>query len=803
MSTPVKIAIYIVSILVIIAVALTVLIKTQITPEKVRETLIPLAEKRLQRKIEVGTIKIGILSGIYLTDLKVMQKNGEAEFFSIQGIELNYQLLPLLMGKVVVDKVSLQKPKIFITRMPDGQFNFSDLLQDKTEKKPASSGSHSSSPATTKKLNLLVKEVNVEGGELSYVDKFKNSRSPFRYTLNKLNFRARQITFDDSFPVDLSAMVNGSNIDISGHYDLSRQTGDLVIHLAPLDVVPFAPYYRTALPGKLSSARLALELEVDIQSDLVASKGKVIFDNIDLALDEFPDMKLKKGKLGVDYAVNFDMGKELLQISTLLVDFNGIKIGAEGQFDFSTPVPYMVSTLFFKKMDLREVMQNLPDQLARDYHKYSFAGIIDGQVNFSGKLDSGVALISSTQLNLSELRASLGNLRAGASGDVSYADNVFQTDNLRLQYGDQQIQLKTRVEKGADNIFHGKFELSADKLNLNKILAESDSVSGPVSKTEAEPDAGTNNSGNKGVTTPQAVRQKTLADDVGPFDIPVNMEGTLVIKQLIYKKLQVDKIFADASLKNNKLSISNLVGKIGKGELQGFSLVNLGVQGLSYQGAMTLSQAKVNTLVSGLFPDVKQNISGSLQCQNEFSGRGTLPDTLLPALKLKGSVAVQQGTVEGLPVLDQLADFLGSKKLKVLSFQSLTAQYNLYDGLTRVNSNLDSSKTKLISTGTVAADGRLNFNLDALFAPEVLKKMGLKKKLRKSIADQDGWGTLPLLIRGTLDHPKVSYDSVALQDQMVDKASQKLLEKLTGKNDEKSEPIKKLLNKTLDKLFKK
>jgi len=82
-----------------------------------------------------------------------------------------------------------------------------------------------------------------------------------------------------------------------------------------------------------------------------------------------------------------------------------------------------------------------------------------------------------------------------------------------------------------------------------------------------------------------------------------------------------------------------------------------------------------------------------------------------------------------------------------------------------------------------------------------LGKLGLNKVLKKTVADQDGWGTLPLLIRGTLDDPQVSYNSVALQDQVVEKASQKLLEKLVPEGDGNAEPIKKLLDNTLNKLF--
>ncbi len=801
MTTFIKFCLFMVSALLVIALALTVLIRTQITPEKVRETLLPLVEKKLQRKVEVGVIEIGIFSGITLDDLQVMKKDGEDEFFSIQRLELHYRLLALFTGKIVVDKISLYKPKISITRTSDGQFNFSDLLPEKSAKQNVATEPRSSSLSIADFLDLLVKQVDIKDGELLYVDKFKNSRTPFRYTLNKLNFKARQITVNDSFPFDFSAVINGSNIDISGHYDLSRQIGDLTIHLASINVIPFAPYYRTSLPGKLSSAQLALKLEMDIQPDLIASKGKVSFDDVDMVLDQQPDLNFKKASLGAAYALNFDRKNQLLKVSTLLLDFNKIKLGAEGEFDFSTADPHLVATLFLKRLDLREVMQNLPEQLSRDYQKYSFAGLIEGKIDFSGKVDSGVALLDSAQLKLSDLRASFGGLRAGASGDVSYADNTLQTDNLLLQYGDQQVQLKGKGKRGRNGIFLGQFELSADRLNLNKIFTESSLVRQPETKGESESDAVSKNLATKQTISSSVTQRKTLADDIAPFDIPVDMQGTLSIKRLIYKKLNVDKITADASLQNNKLSISNLVGNIGKGELQGGTLVNLGVQGLSYQGAMSLRQANVATLVSGLFPEVKQNVSGSLQWQSKFSGRGTLADTLLPVLKLKGSVALQQGTVKGFPVLEQLSGFLGNNNLKSLQFQSLTAQYNLYDGLARINGNLDSSKTKLVTTGTVDTGGRLNLNLDALFAPEVLKKMGLKKKLRKTISDQDGWGTLPLLIRGTLDHPKISYDSVALQDQMVDKASQELLEKLVPKGDGEVEPIKKMLDNTLKKLF--
>ncbi|MDX2480890.1 MAG: AsmA family protein [Desulfuromusa sp.] len=801
MSTPVKVGVFIVSVLVILAVALTFLVKTQITPEKVRQTLIPMIEKSLDRNVDFGEITIGLFSGISVADLKVMQKGSEGEFFSVKSVALHYRFWPLLRGKVVVDQVLLDHPKIYFTRMPDGQFNFSDLLPEPIVAKNGATApsNQTSSRSLAATFNLLVKEVNVKAGELEYVDKFKNVRSPFRYTLNNLNIKARQITFDKSFPIDLSAIMNGSNIDVSGRYDLSREVGDLTVHLAPLDLVQFAPYYRSTFPGKIGAAELSLTLEVDIQPELISSKGKIALDGVDLVLDKFPDAGWEKATLGADYFLNYKRDKELLEISTLLLSFNKINLGAEGEFDLSSSEPYMVFTLILKQLELREVIQNMPESLTRAYQKYSFAGLIDGRVDLSGKLSSGVDLVKSVKLSLSDVRASAENLRAGVSGDITYIDQVLQAEGLFLQYGDQQVQLQVKTEKFPDNLFRGEFLLSAETLNLNKIFPKHPEYpkSGGVVKEAPE----------NGNVMPQVKRQKKLADDIGPFDLPVDIVGTMAIKRLIYKELNLEKVTADLSLKNNHLSIHNLTSQIGGGELKASSLINLGVKGLAYQGQLSLSQPNIMTLASGLIPEAKQSVSGLLQWQNSFSGKGTIPDNFLQTLQLKGEFTLQDGEVKGSPLIERLAGFLGNSDLKILSFQSLTGQYDLHDGLAHLSGNLDSSKTKLTPKGTIDVAGRLNLNLDARFSPEIMAKLGVSKSLKRVALDQNGWGVLPLQIKGTLAQPEVGYDSAALQKQIlekaIEKADQNLLEKIAPDAAGDAEPIRQMLDNALDKLFRK
>ncbi len=787
MSTPVKFLLFLIGSFFVLAVALTVFIKTQVTPEKVRETLLPIAESTLDRDVDFGAIKIGLFSGISLADLKVMLKDGTGEFFSVDSVELHYRFWPLLKGQVVVDQILLDQPKINVTRLPDGQFNFSDLLKDpgvSSEKQTV--GSQAVEEAGSA-FNLLVKEVNLQGGELLYIDRYKNVKAPFRYTLKNLNFKARQITLDRSFPVDLSAVINGSNIDISGNYDFSKRTGDLTVHLAALDLVKFAPYYRDSLPGKLGSAQLGLKLDVDLQPDRISSKGKIDLDHVDLVLDDYRDFAIADAVIGTEYSLDYIFDKQQLTLSTLLFRFNNVNFGAEGQFILSSDKPFLVFSLLFDQLDLREVMQNLPETLSKDYQKYSFAGLIDGRVDFAGRADSGINLLKSAKLKLTDVRASAENLRAGISGDILYSDKALKSDNLQLEYGGQRVTLRVNAEKQADGLLHGNFDLLADTLNINDLL---------ISETENQQTESVPRSGDIPVA-----RKKTLADEIGPYDIPAAMTGTLAVKHLLYKQLDVSNVTADLQIRNNRLTVTDLNGAIGRGDMSGNALVDLGVKGLAYSGHLVLVQPNITTIMTGLFPQSDQSVSGQLHWRGDFSGQGTLHDNILRTLRLNGDFDLRDGIAKGSPLLGQFATFLDNKDLKVLSFRLLSGEYKLYNGLARFDARLDSSKTKLATSGTLTLDSMLDMKLDARFAPEVVKKLGIDKKIRDGLSDRDGWGRLPLLVDGSLEHPHFSYDTEVLQQQLVEKASQKLLEKIAPDGGKDAEPLREMLDNTLNKLF--
>jgi len=121
-----------------------------LTEERVKELIIPQAEAALGRKVAIGDIKIGLLSGITIQDFLIKEADTETNFISTKAFVLSYELMPLLQKKLVISEIRFDEPAVQIIRDKKGQFNFSTLaiLSDKPKKKkeekatPPSAASH-------------------------------------------------------------------------------------------------------------------------------------------------------------------------------------------------------------------------------------------------------------------------------------------------------------------------------------------------------------------------------------------------------------------------------------------------------------------------------------------------------------------------------------------------------------------------------------------------------------------------------------------------------------------------------------
>jgi AsmA protein len=104
---------------------------------------LPLVEEALQRKVDVGEIRLRIvpspairLSALQVSDNPAFSKD---PFFSADKVSLRLKPGALVRGHFQVEEFILEKPIVNLIKKPDGTFNFADMAKKKEEaaKKPA------------------------------------------------------------------------------------------------------------------------------------------------------------------------------------------------------------------------------------------------------------------------------------------------------------------------------------------------------------------------------------------------------------------------------------------------------------------------------------------------------------------------------------------------------------------------------------------------------------------------------------------------------------------------------------------
>ncbi|GAB7026035.1 AsmA family protein [Geotalea toluenoxydans] len=232
----------------VLFLVVAVLVKLLVTPEGVRKTVLPLAEKKLQRQVQLGDISVSIFSGIVLKKLTVMEKTGADPFVQAEQVKLKYRFWPLLTGRVVVDQVVLDTPKIRVIRLPDGTFNYSDLM---AKKEPAPA------PQPTKEgINLLISRVALLKGAVHYEDRSKADQ-PFIYDITGVEVDASDIAMDKQFPLRVKATVPGASMEMDGKAaDVGKKPAiDVIITIKEADIKKLA----AGLPPQLTAKIRALD----------------------------------------------------------------------------------------------------------------------------------------------------------------------------------------------------------------------------------------------------------------------------------------------------------------------------------------------------------------------------------------------------------------------------------------------------------------------------------------------------------------------------------------------------------------
>jgi AsmA protein len=519
---------------------LVILAKTLITPEKIREAVVPLIEKQLHRKVAVGRVDIGLFSGVALQDIKIQQREAEVGFLSTESVQLHYQLWPLLQKKVVVDQITLVGPQLTIRKNSDGTFNFSDLFgKEKKEtgpvaqlQPPAAPPVQVAAPQTPVKsssqgsaLALLVSSVSIEKGQVTFIDESISSKEPVQYLLQDVSFKASGITLNDSFPFQLSALFNETSLRVEGKYNVAKQEGEAKVDLQPLQLTVFSPYLQ-ALPAKLQSALLSLSVQTDFSKAQISLRGNALVDKIDLTPAKMPQAALQQAKVQSSFDVLYSLAKQSVDVSTLALILNGIELGAKGALGLQNKTPQVDLAIQLSPFELDKLTAALPAGLVGSLGGYKLMGTISGKAILKGAADSGVTLVQTGSVQFTDASAEVNGKRAVVNGDVTYDGKKLDGRQLPLQYAEQQMQCDLSAADLFSKPIKASAFLTAEHLDVNAMLPETPKVTPEEPTGEKKAAVPAPSANNQPPVTPPAVTVSSASQanspkqqEAGPFDI--------------------------------------------------------------------------------------------------------------------------------------------------------------------------------------------------------------------------------------------------------------------------------------------
>ena len=137
------------------------------TPE-LKQSLLQQAKATLGTELKVKEMKISLLSGVTLKAIAVQNPAPfPGQLLTADAFVLRYRLMPLLAGRIEVERLALEKPALALAMDTKGAFNYEKLGKAAAKGAPAASGSTASAAAP---LRVVMKSLAVENGSIVMTD---------------------------------------------------------------------------------------------------------------------------------------------------------------------------------------------------------------------------------------------------------------------------------------------------------------------------------------------------------------------------------------------------------------------------------------------------------------------------------------------------------------------------------------------------------------------------------------------------------------------------------------------------------
>lgn len=417
-----------------------------------------------------GEAKLGIsfIPTLVVNDVELSNPEWAStpQMVKLQKLEVKAAILPLLKGRIVIDKLILQQPEIYLEAASDGQKNWEFIKGQTTQSNTVQANAQpqkKSSAAPALAAGLIAKQVELTDGIVSYFDA-KSGKT----TMVQINAITMEIPGqDEPMNLNIDAVSDGKEIDVvleantlatllnEGKADFTSEIKGLQIRAnlqGAVEDVWESPRYAVEgnvynPAGNFGAPETTLEMRVD--GDIYSAD--VDIRNLNVATN------MVTGRVAVNWSkVRPQISADL---TTAVFDVNSLRQNAVTAWQF----PSLISEA--------QALEMVPN----DKIPYEYLNMVDAMLNFTaGKIVlpnqmnlTNVNLAAQLQngvLDVRKLDFGLGTGKITATAAVNAAAQTvkldLQSSGMRLQ--DLHEPLATGANGSMQILSGGDLDITAD-----------------------------------------------------------------------------------------------------------------------------------------------------------------------------------------------------------------------------------------------------------------------------------------------------------------------------------------------------
>ncbi|MES2012379.1 MAG: AsmA family protein [Pseudomonadota bacterium] len=535
MKKPLKYAVYGLAGLISLVLIVVAIVAATFNPNDYKQQIIDLVQAKKNRTLKLdGDIKLAFWPkiGANLGKVSLSEHKNSAEFAAVDNVKVSLALLPLLKKQLIVDTVYVDGARANVIKYKDGTTNFDDLLSKDEEE--------------SQDIKFDIDGINVTNSAASYSDESTGAK----YSISKFNLKSGHVALAE--PIDLATdfAISANQPAVSATAKIKGQfladpevkhfsakgldaaiKGDLlggkdvsITASGDIDAKPETKEFlidslKLAASGQFSGAKLTIDLNAPA---LIAQKDEVTSKKITISLVQEKAGDTMKANLVL---ADIKGSPKALQSSGISGDISGTQGKRTINGKFSSPFNGNLENMIF---DLPKLAGNL------DIKDPSLPnGGMQGRFDLSAHTDIKSELASSKfALNIDDTKL---------NGDVAVAS--FKKPSI-------------------------KFNLNADKLDLNKLIVKSD---------------------------------KPAKNNDKPADLSalsaLLLEGQLNIGSIAYEKYRISGLNVNIKADGEKLALTGLNVKFDDSQIKG----NLGISHFAkplYTFDLDIDQLEVDKYVT-------------------------------------------------------------------------------------------------------------------------------------------------------------------------------------------------------------